>query len=238
MYLLQYKSSIEKDTIKCCLYKDPCLEYQTTRKLLEWFGHPFRIDDIRIPRRPWDERLHSMIARLKRGTFSKNTNKHWLVKAESLQNDRNQQKTARFKSWNLTGKLKGYLFQKTKLWEELVALTAKVKKPRSQKKKQEVSKKMVYCVKMSILESFLLIFFLAIILFLLCVSVVWSLNCSVLSSVPNSVFNCVHVFVLAKIMWLEFKNKLYLVILVETGLTSLKCTWTVCRTLSPVLISN
>ena len=27
------------------------------------------IDDIRIPRRPWDERLHSMIARLKRGTF-------------------------------------------------------------------------------------------------------------------------------------------------------------------------
>ena len=98
----------------------------------------FQIDDIRIRRRPWDERLHSMIARLKRGTFSKNTNKHWLVKAESLQNDRNQQKTARFKSWNLTGKLKGYLFQKTKLWEELVALTAKVKKPRSQKKKQEV----------------------------------------------------------------------------------------------------
>ena len=27
------------------------------------------IDHIRIPRRPWDERLHSMIARLKRGTF-------------------------------------------------------------------------------------------------------------------------------------------------------------------------
>ena len=27
------------------------------------------IDDIRIPRRPWDERLHCMIARLKRGTF-------------------------------------------------------------------------------------------------------------------------------------------------------------------------
>ena len=69
MYLLQYTSGVAKDTIKCCLYKDPCLEYQTTRKLLEWFGHPFRIDDIRIPRRPWDERLHSMIARLKRGTF-------------------------------------------------------------------------------------------------------------------------------------------------------------------------
>ena len=87
--------------------------------------------------------------------FSKNTNKHWLVAAESLQNDRNEQKTARFKSWNLTGKLKGYLFQKTKLWEELVVLTVKFKKPRSQKKKQEVIKKMVYCVKMSILESFL-----------------------------------------------------------------------------------
>ena len=43
MYLLQYTSSVEKDTIKCCLYKDPCLGYQTTRKLLEWFGHPFRI---------------------------------------------------------------------------------------------------------------------------------------------------------------------------------------------------
>ena len=27
------------------------------------------IDHIRIPRRPWDERLHSVIARLKRGTF-------------------------------------------------------------------------------------------------------------------------------------------------------------------------
>ena len=155
-----------------------------------------------------------------------------------MQNDRNQPKTVRFKSWNLRGKLKGYLFQKTKLWEELVLLTAKVKKPRSQKKKQEVIKKMVYCVKMSILESFLYNFLLIIILFLLCVSVVWSWNRSVLSSVPNSVFNCVHVFVLAKIMWLKFKNKLYLVIFVETDLTSLKCTWTVCRTLSPVLISN
>ena len=92
-----------------------------------------------------------MIARLKRGTvlFGKNTNKHGLVAAEPLQNDRNQQKTARFQNLNLTGKLKGYL------WEELVVLTAKVKKPRSQTKKQEVIKKMVYCVNMSILESFL-----------------------------------------------------------------------------------
>ena len=103
----------------------------------------------------------------------------------------------RCKSWNLTGKLKEYMFQKTKLWEELVVLTAKFKKPRSQKRKQEVIKKMVYCVKMPILESFLYNFILLIILFLLCASVVWSLNCSVLSSVPNSVFNCVHVFVLS-----------------------------------------
>ena len=43
---------------------------------------------------------------------------------------------------------------------------------------------------------------------------------------------------LSKIMWLKFKNKLNLVIFVQTDLTSLKCTWTVCRTLSPVLMSN
>ena len=52
------------------------------------------IDDIPIPRRPWDERLHSMMAR-------QNANKHWLVwlvAAQSLQNDRNQQKPARFRS--------------------------------------------------------------------------------------------------------------------------------------------
>ena len=43
---------------------------------------------------------------------------------------------------------------------------------------------------------------------------------------------------LSKIMWLKFKNKLNLLIFVPTDLTSLKCTWTVCRTLSPVLMSN
>ena len=44
MYLLQYTSGVAKDTIKCCLYKDPSLGYQTARKLLEErFGHPFRI---------------------------------------------------------------------------------------------------------------------------------------------------------------------------------------------------
>ena len=89
------------------------------------------------------------------------------------------------------------MFQKTKLWEEVVVLTAKFKKTRRQKKKQEVIKKMVCCVKMSILKSFLYNFILIILLFLLCVSVVWSLNCSVLPSVPNSVFNCMHVFVLS-----------------------------------------
>ena len=44
MYLLQYTLGVAKDTIKCCLYKDPSLGYQTARKLLEErFGHPFRI---------------------------------------------------------------------------------------------------------------------------------------------------------------------------------------------------
>ena len=33
------------------------------------------------------------------------------------------------------GKLKGYLSQKTKLWQELVEITVQSKKPRSQKKK-------------------------------------------------------------------------------------------------------
>ena len=44
MYLLQYTSGVAKDTIKCCLYKDPSLGYQAARRLLEErFGHPFRI---------------------------------------------------------------------------------------------------------------------------------------------------------------------------------------------------
>ena len=44
MYLLQYTSGVAKDTIKCCLYKDPSLRYQTARRLLEErFGRPFRI---------------------------------------------------------------------------------------------------------------------------------------------------------------------------------------------------
>ena len=44
MYLLQYTSGAAKDTIKCCLYKDPSLGYQTAKKLLEeQFGHHFRI---------------------------------------------------------------------------------------------------------------------------------------------------------------------------------------------------
>ena len=42
------------------------------------------------------------------------------------------------------------------------------------------------CVKMSIFESFLYNFILLTILFYLCVSVKWSLNCSVLSSVQKS----------------------------------------------------
>ena len=54
-------------------------------------------DDIRIPRRPWDERLHSMIARLKRGTFWQKHKQTWVSRGQKhitplLQNDRNQQK--------------------------------------------------------------------------------------------------------------------------------------------------
>ena len=75
-----------------------------------------RLDGIRIPRRPWDERLCSMVffavvARLMRGT-----------------------------SWR-SSNIKGYLLQLTKLWEELVEQTAKImvlKQPRNQKKKHEV----------------------------------------------------------------------------------------------------
>ena len=56
-----------------------------------------------------------MIARLKRGTFSKNTYKHWLVAAESLQNDRNKQKTARFKAETLrVSYIKGISVSKNK----------------------------------------------------------------------------------------------------------------------------
>ena len=44
MYLFQYTSGVAKETIKCCLYKDPSLGYQTARRVLEErFGHPFRI---------------------------------------------------------------------------------------------------------------------------------------------------------------------------------------------------
>ena len=35
MYLLQFTAGVAKDTIKCCLYRDPSLGYQTARKLLE-----------------------------------------------------------------------------------------------------------------------------------------------------------------------------------------------------------
>ena len=43
-------------------YVPDCIYHAAQRMLPE-------IDDIRIPRRPWDERFHSMIARLKRRTF-------------------------------------------------------------------------------------------------------------------------------------------------------------------------
>ena len=55
------------------------------------------IDDIRIARRPWDERLQSMIARLKQGTFWQKHKQTLVSRGQKhttplLQNDRNQQK--------------------------------------------------------------------------------------------------------------------------------------------------
>ena len=66
---------------------------------------PNAIDNIRIRRRPWDERLLSMIGRLMRETswrkHKKQTSVNW------LQNDRNQKKkSAGFKSSNLMGELR------------------------------------------------------------------------------------------------------------------------------------
>ena len=46
-----------------------CPQALTCFKVKGLFISENAIDDIRIPRRPWDQRLHSMIARLKRGTF-------------------------------------------------------------------------------------------------------------------------------------------------------------------------
>ena len=56
-----------------------------------------------------------------------------------MQNDRNQKKAVRFETSNLTGELKEYLFQTTRLWEKLVVLTVKFKNPGRQKKKREVN---------------------------------------------------------------------------------------------------
>ena len=110
---------------------------------------------------------------------------------------------------------------------------------------------MVNCVKMSIFESFLITFsnfILLNILFHLCVCVKWSLNCSVLSPVQNSVFNCVHVFVLShscdqrywQIMYPKFVNKLYLSShLFSNRFNFLKMHGqSLCRKLRPVPISN
>ena len=52
-----------------------------------------------------------------------------------------QMRGTSWRSSKIAGKLKGYLFQLTKLWQELVEQTTKnmvLKQPRSQKKKLEV----------------------------------------------------------------------------------------------------
>ena len=57
-----------------------------------------------------------------------------------MQNDKNKKKAVS-KIWNLKPYwwANEYLFQTTRLWKELVVLTVKLKKPRSQKKKREVN---------------------------------------------------------------------------------------------------
>ena len=70
-------------------------------------------------------------------------------------------KNARFKSSNLTGELKGYLFQLTKLWEELVVLTATLKnatKPKEETKSNLENGKL--CPNTDIRILLLLYFFL------------------------------------------------------------------------------
>ena len=81
------------------------------------------ISKFHIPRRPWEERLLSMIARLMRVNFSAKikTNKGKLRLSHSKMIE--IMKIVRFQSFNYTSKLKGYLFQTAKLREELVVLS-------------------------------------------------------------------------------------------------------------------
>ena len=127
------------------------------------------IDNIRIPRRSWDERLLSMIGRLMRETswrkHKKQTSVNW------LQNDRNQKKTAGFKSSNLMGELRP---------AKGISLSFNKTAGRAGRTNSTIVSKYQYSNPVNFIPLN--------ILFHLCVSVKWSLNYSVLSSVQKSVF--------------------------------------------------
>lgn len=113
------------------------------------------------------ESLLSMIVRLMRFNFLDNTKtnigKLRLGRWKTIE----IMKIIGFQSPNFTGKLPGYLFQSTKLWEELVVLTKKWKKLRL-KPKEEINLSLrmgnlKFCSNVNF--RFLLIFKLFIVLF-------------------------------------------------------------------------
>lgn len=97
------------------------------------------IDNIRIPWQPWDGRLLSMIGRLMRETFRRNHKKQ--ISVNWLQNDRNQKKTAGFKSSNLMGELrpaKGISLSFNKIVVRAGRTNSTIKKATKPKKKRKV----------------------------------------------------------------------------------------------------
>ena len=125
-----------------------------------------RLDGIRIPRRPWNERLCSMVffcccCEANAGNFLAKLK----YKGIPVAINKTVGRAGRTNSKNYG----------------LKTATKPKEETRSNLENGEFN-----CVKMSIFESFLYNFILLTILFYLCVSVKWSLNCSVLSSVQKS----------------------------------------------------
>ena len=99
--LMDFHRRIVRPVRILLIYRPPGLStslfLEEFSKLLEHITADLRhkrllIDDIRIPRRPWDERpQHDCEA--KEGNFLVNT--QTLVPAESLQNDRNQKRNCK-----------------------------------------------------------------------------------------------------------------------------------------------
>ena len=91
----------------------------------------------------YDDSVFSMIARLMRVNYlakTKRIRKLRLSRWKTIE----IMKVIRFQSSNLNSKLKGYLLQTTKLWEELVVPPEKEKKPQLKPREEvNVSLKMV-----------------------------------------------------------------------------------------------